>query len=251
MKLINKKFITRVLYVLLPLVVWIGLWQIIAMRVDRPYFFPDAWITLSALFELLSGGVFWLSALYTLLRVLFGLLLGTVIGTVFAILSNAFSIVYHLIAPIITVIRSTPVATFIVILWVMLSGDALAVLIAVLMVMPIVWQNLLDGFRSINRELIEMSLVFEFSKLKRMRLIVLPALMKYLIPALITSAGLAWKAEIAAEIIAYTTDSIGQMINDAKFDIETPTVFALTVVIVIFSILLEKLMKLLLRRCKV
>ena len=63
-------------------------------------------------------------------------------------------------------------------------------------------------------------------------------------------AGLAWKAEIAAEIIAYTKKSIGQGINDAKYNMDTPTVFAWTLLIILFSILLELGTKKLLRRFK-
>ena len=70
----------------------------------------------------------------------------------------------------------------------------------------------------------------------------------YLYPAIITASGLAWKAEIAAEVIAYTKDSIGQGINDAKYNMETPTVFAWTLVIVLLSVLLEKCTRSLFRR---
>ena len=72
--------------------------------------------------------------------------------------------------------------------------------------------------------------------------------MKYLIPGIITASGLCWKAEIAAEIIAYTKRSIGQGINDAKYNLDTPTVFAWTLVIILLSVALEKGASMLLRR---
>ena len=131
-----------------------------------------------------------------------------------------------------------------------MDGSTLAIAIAFLMVMPIVWQNLSDGFSAIDKELSEVCDAFEFSYKKRLRLLVFPTLSSYLFPALITSVGLAWKSEIAAEIIAYTKSSIGSMINDAKYNFETPKVFALTIVVVIMSILLEALTKFLIRRYK-
>jgi NitT/TauT family transport system permease protein len=75
-----------------------------------------------------------------------------------------------------------------------------------------------------------------------------PNLKKYLIPSVITSVGLAWKSEIAAEIIAYTRNSIGQLINDGKYNLDTPVVFAWTFIVIFFSILFESLIKSLLRR---
>jgi NitT/TauT family transport system permease protein len=132
----------------------------------------------------------------------------------------------------------------------MLSGDALSVFIGVLMVMPIIWQNTIDAYSSIDKNLIEVAEIFEFSNKKKFALLIYPTLKSFLYPAIITSAGLAWKAEIAAEIIAYTKKSIGQGINDAKYNMDTPTVFAWTILIITFSIILEIATKKLLRRFK-
>ena len=78
-----------------------------------------------------------------------------------------------------------------------------------------------------------------------------PILLKFLIPAIITSVGLAWKSEIAAEIIAYTSRSIGYLINESKTLFDTPKIFALTLVIIIFSVILEFVVKKLLGRIKI
>ena len=77
-----------------------------------------------------------------------------------------------------------------------------------------------------------------------------PTLLKYFIPAFITAAGLAWKSEIAAEVIAYTKNSIGGNISDANVIFDTPTAFAWTLVVIIFSIIIEVLTKFLLSRFK-
>jgi NitT/TauT family transport system permease protein len=188
--------------------------------------------------------------LLTLLRVCFGLLLGIILGVGLGILAHTSSIVHSILSPFITVIRSTPVASFIVVLWVIFSGDVLSVFVAFLMVMPIIWQSTVDGFNSIDKSLEEVALIFRFGYMKRLRLIVFPALLKFLLPSIITSVGLAWKAEIAAEIIAYTKNSIGQEINDAKYFMETPRVFAWTVIVILFSIILERTTKFILLRFK-
>ena len=67
--------------------------------------------------------------------------------------------------------------------------------------------------------------------------------MNYFFPAVITSIGLAWKAEIATEIIAYTRHSIGQYIYDARYHLLTDEVFAWVIIIVLFSICLEIITK--------
>lgn len=235
---------------LLSLLFWCALWQIGAMIINKEYLLPDIPATFKALLEIVKDASLYKSVIFSCLRVIAGLALGSAFGILLAILCNKFSIIHTLFSPIITIIKSTPVASFIVLLWVLMSGDALTVFIGFLMVMPIIWQNLLDGYSAIDKNLIELADVYEFSYSKRLKLLVFPTLKKYLIPALITASGLAWKAGIAAEIIAYTKNSIGQGINDAKYNMETATVFAWTLVVIVLSIALEKTTKYFLRRVK-
>ena len=117
------------------------------------------------------------------------------------------------------------------------------------MVTPIVWQNVYDGFGSIPKELDEVCIIYELTFKKKVRLLIFPTLVKYLIPAVITSIGLAWKAEIAAEIMTYS--NIGRSIQDFKtLFYDTASVFAWALVIIFFSLILEGVTKYFLRRIK-
>ena len=240
-----KSILIRVIF---PLLFWLSVWQILALIIDHRFLLPTIPDTFSALGELVSDKGFYIAVSLSLLRVVIGLIIGIILGCCIAFLCNYSSVASALILPIISVIKSTPVASFIVVLWVMMSGDALSIFIGVLMVMPIISQNLLDGFGAIDHLLVEVTQVFEMSRICRFKLLILPTLKKYFVPAVVTSVGLAWKAEIAAEIIAYTKRSIGQGINDAKYNLDTPTVFAWTLVIITFSIILEKCTRALVRR---
>ena len=235
---------------LLSLLFWCVVWQIASMLIDHPFLFPGIPDTFKSLFKLINSHGFYKAILFSAVRVIIGLCLGCTVGIGLAIICNRFSMIHTLVSPLITIIKSTPVASFIVVLWVMMSGNALSVFIGFLMVMPIVWQNTLDGYAAINKNLSEVADIFDFSQTKRFKLLVFPTLKRFIIPGIITASGLAWKAEIAAEIIAYTKNSIGQGINDAKYNMDTPTVFAWTLVVICFSIILEKSTKALLRRVK-
>ena len=114
--------------------------------------------------------------------------------------------------------------------------------------MPIIFQNTITGLDSIDKDLIEVTKVFGFGFVKKLKLLILPSLKSYIFPAVITSVGLAFKSQIAAEIIAYTKNSIGQYIYDANYSLNTSLVFAWAVVIVSFSIGLENICRYLLRR---
>ena len=227
---------------------WMLIWYLLALWVNNPLFLPTPTQAFGSLFELLQKPEFYKVIACSFLRVLAGILLGIALGLSLAIICNKSSIIEKLLSPFFSVIKATPVATFIVLLWILLNGSALAIIIAVLMVMPIIWQNTLDGFGAIPRELIEVTDIFELPYRKKFRILILPVLKKYIFPAIITSIGLGWKAEIAAEIIAYTKDSIGMYINDAKSFMQTSNVYAWTIVIICMSVLLENGAKFLIRR---
>lgn len=250
-KFSKNTLLIRASTLLMAVAFWLLIWQMAATLTDNSFILPDIPSTFSALLSIIASGKFFTTVLLTLLRVLCGLALGIVAGIVFAVFAYKSSIFRSLFSPIVSIIKSTPVASFIIILWISMSGDALAIFVAFLMVMPIIWQNLMDGFGSISNELLEVCEVFELSLLKKIRFLIAPALIKYLVPAMITATGLAWKSEIAAEIIAYTKNSIGYYINDAKYYLNTPEVFAWTFVIIVLSLLLERIAKSLLKRCKI
>lgn len=245
-----KNKLKGLLYATVGIIFWCGVWQLAATLLDKPYLLPDIPATLSALREVLITESFYKTVLYTVLRVAAGLLIGVGAGIILAVLTNLFPWLRAVISPFISIVKATPVATFIMILWVLLDGGTLAIAIAFLMVMPIVWQNVSDGFSAIDPELSEVCDAFGFSYKKKLKLLIIPTVSRYLFPALVTSVGLAWKSEIAAEIIAYTKLSVGAMINDAKYNFETAKMFALTIIVVILSLILESVTKFLIGRCR-
>lgn len=234
----------------LPLVFWLAVWNLCSSYVKSSFLLPSIDQTFIALFELLKTEAFYKAVIFSTLRVIIGFVLGCILGVVLSVVCKKIALINDILSPMITVIRSTPVASFIIVLWLLMDGNVLSVFIGFLMVMPIIWQSTNDAIDAIDGGLLEVAKVYEFSKKKTFMLLILPTLKKFLLPAIVSSSGLAWKAEIAAEIIVYTKNSIGQGINNAKSLMETPTVFAWTLVIIVFSIFLEKGTKLFLGRVK-
>jgi NitT/TauT family transport system permease protein len=91
----------------------------------------------------------------------------------------------------------------------------------------------------VDRQLREITKVYRFSPFKTLRTLILPTVAPYWISACRTALGLAWKAGVAAEIIAMPPDTIGKMIGEAKIYILTEEVFAWTLTIILLSILIE------------
>jgi NitT/TauT family transport system permease protein len=137
-------------------------------------------------------------------------------------------------------IKSVPVASFVVICLIWLSARNLSVFISFLIVIPIIYQNVLEGLRAENREMQEVATVFQLPWRKRFRYIELPKIRPFLLSACRVTTGMAWKAGIAAEIIGVPNGSIGKMLYTAKIYLDTDDLLAWTVIIVVISVVAEK-----------
>lgn len=117
------------------------------------------------------------------------------------------------------------------------------------MVLPIIYTNVLGGIRSVDRALLEMAEVFRIPRMRVVKFIYLPQIMPFFYSACSVSLGLAWKAGVAAEVIGIPKGSVGEQMQQAKVYLDTPDLFAWTLVVVVMSLAFEKIMLALVRRC--
>ena len=232
----------KVAKIIFSLIVILFIWEMLALIVNDSYFLPDVIETGKSLVNIIVSGSFFKVIFTAFYRVFSGLMLGILTGISVAVLCHRFDIVNTILSPIISIMKATPVACIIVLLWIRMNYTEIAVFVVVLMVLPIVWQNVYDGLRSIDRSMLEVTEVFELSRLEKIKVLIIPSVLTYLLPAIVTSVGLAWKAEVAAEIM--TNSNMGKLIYDFKtVSYDTASRFAWTVVIVILSIIFESITK--------
>ena len=153
-----------------------------------------------------------------------------------------------LLHPYLTAVKTVPVASFIVIALLWLSGRRLSIFISFLMVLPVLYSNFLQGIRGADGKLLEMARVFRMSFWNRLRGIYLPALEPHCLSGCRSALGLCWKAGVAAEVIGVCGGSVGGMLYDAKVYLEIGDLFAWTLVIVLLSVGFEWAFTRLLRR---
>jgi len=245
------------IFSLIPPAFWLGVWQLAAILVERrlngrgnELLLPYPATVWRALVRLVGEGEFLLTVFTSLGRILLGLVLGAVIGGLLAVMTCSSRWADRLLSPAIRVIRATPVASFIMLVLLWTGKDFVPAVIAALMVVPVVWGNLSRGIRETDRQLLELASAYRFSFFKTVKLVYLPSLRPYLISAITTAMGLAWKSGVAAEVLCVPNFSIGTRILNAKQYVEIPDLFAWTAVVVILSLLLEKLLRTLLERQK-
>jgi len=241
------EFLKKAMKIIIPPAFWLGVWQLAAMAVDAELLLPAPLSVARSLIALAETAEFWLSALYTLFRVVLGLLGGTAAGIVLAVLTHFCRWADLLFSPAVRVVRATPVVSFILLLYLWVTRANIPGVIAGLMVLPVIWGNMAAGLAAVNKQLLEMSRAYRFSRLKTLRLIYLPSLHSYLTSGVLTAFGLAWKSGVAAEVICPPRMAVGSRIQAARLALETPELFAWTIVIIVLSLVLEKLLRRLLK----
>ena len=226
---------------------WLLLWEGLSLWVGKSILLPSPVEVGKRLFELAGTADFRLAAGSSLFRIVLGFLIGTVLGAVFAVLTVQVPFLRNLLSPVLSVIKATPVASFIILAFICFSAGSIPVLTAVLIVLPGVWANMETGIKEIDPKLLEMGKAFRLSRSRRITKIILPSLKPYFLASVHSAMGMAWKAGIAAEVICPYGTSLGHNLHDAKVYLETVDVFAWTAVVIIMSVLLEKLLLFLLK----
>jgi NitT/TauT family transport system permease protein len=228
---------------------WLALWQLISMYMDEEILLVSPIKVILCLCELVTNLIFWKSILFSFIRISAGFFLAALIGVVLAMLSARFTLISELLAPIMLAIKSVPVVSFIILALIWFSSKNLSVLISFMMVLPIIYTNTLTGIKCLDKDLAEMSKVFNIPTIRRIRYIEAPQVMPYIYSACEIGLGLCWKSGIAAEVIGIPKGSIGERLQQAKVYLDTPDLFAWTVVIVLLSCFFERLVLCILKGC--
>lgn len=226
----------KLLSALLALIVW----QLAAALLDNELLLVGPAEVAGRLLELMATREFWQAVGFTFSRISLGFLLAFCLALLLAALGARFPVVRVLIQPYMAAVKAVPVASFIVIALLWLSGRRLSVFISFLMVLPVLYANFLQGLREADGKLLEMAWVFRMSLWNRIRGIYLPALEPYCLSGCRSALGLCWKAGVAAEVIGVCGGSVGGMLYDAKVYLEIRDLFAWTLAIVLLSLGFER-----------
>lgn len=225
---------------------WLIVWQLAAMAVKQEILLVSPVSMLERWFELIKTADFWGRVGFTSLRIMKGLFLGALVGSVLGVVAGKVRFVRDLFAPVISVIRAIPVASFIILaIWWMGEG-ALSTFISFMICLPVFYTNLLAGTAQSDHELLEMAKIFRLGPVRRFRYVFVPQVFPFLKAAFNVSIGLAWKSGTAAELITVPTGSIGELLHQARIFLETADNLAWAFTIILLSLSFEMLIRLVL-----
>lgn len=220
---------------------WTGVWAAAAKAVGQTLLLPSPGSTLSALVSLSARGDFWLSAGASVLRIAAGFAAGFLLGAALAALAARVRWTGGFFAPILSIVKATPVVSFIMLALVWFRSGAVPVFATSLIVLPVAFSNLSASLTALDRDLIELGRAFRLRPRTMFSEILWPQIRPSLLAAVMSGMGMAWKAGVAAEVICTPRNALGSWLYGAKIYLNTPELFAATVVVIALSMLLEGL----------
>jgi len=218
---------------------WVTVWFIVAFITDNKLLVASPVDTIKALISLVVDRRFYVAVVGSVLRVFGGLITGALLGITGAAVSYKYEWFSVITAPLVNMCKSVPVAVFSVILLIWWGPDYLGFIISLIVVFPIMYNNILEGLNNIDEKMTEMAKVFSMPFRNKMNYIYRPELKGQALGGMKSAVGMSWKAAVAAEVIGLANSSIGERLYTSKIYFDTAGVFAWAIVVVILSKICE------------
>lgn len=231
-----RKWMRRAMIILL----WGLVWQIAAVCIDNSILLVGPLQVVHVLLQNIIQPDFLKTVLGSFARIGMGFFAAFLVGLLLGAAACRFLFVQELFEPVIQMLKSIPVASFVVLLLIWFGSAGLSFFISFLIVFPNMYVNTIAGLKSADTKLLEMARVFGMGKWNRFFYIYRPALMPYLNSCLKISLGMSWKSGVAAEVIGLPSYSLGERLYMSKIHLDTAGLFAWTLTIVLLSVLFEK-----------
>ncbi len=235
----KKSVVTNIIVPLVAMVALILLWLLVAIAIDQSFILPTPGEAFGALGSLMASQTFWRAVARTLFRSLRSFLYAMLTAIPLAIVARLSRVAERFLDPIISVLRSIPTMAIILITVLWLSANSAPVLIAYLITFPLLYSAFLTALKNIDYRLIEMSKAYRVPFLTRLFKLYIPAVTPDYLMALKSSVSLSLKVTIASEVLAQTRMSIGNNMQGAMANFDMVTLFAWTIIAIVFSYLLE------------
>jgi NitT/TauT family transport system permease protein len=176
----------------------------------------------------------------SMIRLLAGMALAVVIGTVLGVVIGMTRRARAVFRPIVSILMPVPTLAWTPVL-LLLTGidDRTTILVVLLAAVFEVIYTIVAGIEMMNVKLFWVTRSMGASRLQIFFRVIIPGIFPYLITGMRLGTGYAWRALIAAEMLAASSFGLGFMIYDASEYMSTNVIYAGIVLIAVLGYLLE------------
>lgn len=241
-----KKILT-IPWSLAGIVLLLLVWELVSRFFASDLIFPGPVPVLKSFIKFAGEPKFFSSLIFTFIRVLSGMIISVPLGLIFGIAAGLDKRISAFFKPLFSLISATPVMSVILIAFLFLGAERTPVFTAFLMVFPVMAANAAEGIQRVDPHFIELFKIFRMSGRETLGCLYVPSIAPFIFGGLKSSLSLSWKVVVAAEVLVQPFRSLGTEMQQAKARLETPELFAWTLVTVAAAALVQFLLGLLLK----
>ena len=194
----------RVLQAAAGMIVLAAGWQILSM-IFPPFLFPPVPEIITRTIEILITGSLLMDVLLTAARIFGGLFGAFILGGLLAMVIGQSKTAENFIAPVLTFFQGIPALSWVVFAIIWFQGTEFRVLfIMVMTTLPAFTFQILDAFRSMSKDLFEMTMSFRPSRWTLFRFLIVPTIVPGILTAWKVNLGNAARVVVVAELVGAT-----------------------------------------------
>ena len=198
------KIALRTVQALAPFLLLAALWQTASFSFPK-YLFPPLTDVAAHVIAIFASWSQFTQVLATIGRILAGLVGAFVIGAALAAAMMQFRAVDRFIGPILTFFQGIPALSWVVFAIIWFQGIEFRVFFIMLMTtLPAFTFQILDAFRSMSKDLVEMVMSLRPTRAKMLRVMILPAILPDILTAWKVNLGNASRVVVVAELVGAT-----------------------------------------------
>lgn len=231
-------------YLALPIFL-IVTWMIVSHTGGIPHILlPSPESVLQTFINLLTDGSLWHHTIASASRSLTGFLLSALFGISLGLILAKNKRSYQLSYLVIESIRVTPPLALIplLILWLGIDEAPKIAIVFLSSFFPIYF-NTLTSVRSVDKKLLEVGQLLQFSSKEIFKYITLPSALPGILTGLRLGFGYSWRALVGAELIA-ASSGLGYLISESAEFAKTETVFVGIFTIALLGVMADRLLAL-------
>jgi ABC-type nitrate/sulfonate/bicarbonate transport system permease component len=229
----------RVVQAAASMLVLAALWQILSAFFPH-FLFPPVPQIISRTIEILITGSLLVDVLLTAARIFAGLAGAFLLGALLALMIGQSKTVENFITPVLTFFQGIPALSWVVFAIIWFHGIEFRVFfIMVMTTLPAFTFQILDAFRSMSKDLFEMTMSFRPSRAKLFWFLIVPTIVPGILTAWKVNLGNAARVVVVAELVG-ATGGVGYELLRQQQLFDMAGAMAWTLQLVLFVLIVQQ-----------
>ncbi len=228
-----------VIYPIITLIIAVIIWYFAAEKIGKAIILPNPKSVISSLWLLLGERSFWTAIGGSMLRTVESYAISFSAALILAVAATFCKPFAKLFQPLVVISRAMPTMSIILLSLIWLKSKSAPILVAVLVIFPMLYTGFYDSFARVDGSLVEMSRVYKVKPLRIIGSLYVRECLPSIFSHVRTTLPFTLKLIIAAEVLSYTRESIGNLMYQANAYLDTAALLAWTIAAIVLGFLME------------